>query len=260
MRMLESSMDNFVAVDIETTGLNPRTEKIIEIGAVRVRSGRIEGEFTTFVQPEKKVSSFITELTGITDAMLDGVPKKESALRAFFDFARQDTLLGHNISFDYSFLKKNIEEIGEKFVRKGIDTLKIARKLLPDLEDRSLTNLCHYYQIENTHAHRAKEDAIAAFQLYSRLKKEYDNHIETTKLFYPAPLYCRIKKDSPATAAQLKYLKALLAYHGLSTEMIAADFAKSTENDKWTNYKDLTKREASRQIDKIILIYGKIPR
>ena len=77
-------------------------------------------------------------------------------------------LFGHNISFDYSFLKKNIEEIGEKFVRKGIDTLKIARKLLPDLEDRSLTNLCHYYQIENTHAHRAKEDAIAAFQLYSR--------------------------------------------------------------------------------------------
>ncbi len=248
MHMPEFSIEDFVAVDIETTGLNPGTESIIEIGAVRVRAGRIEEEFETFVQPERKLSSFITELTGITDSMLVEAPNVEHALRAFLDFAGQDVLLGHNISFDYGFLKKNMVLIGEKFVRKGIDTLHIARRLLPDLEDRSLISLCRYYQIENNHAHRAKNDAVAAFQLYCRLKmEEYDGE-EEMKLFCPAPLYCRIKKDSPATAAQLRYLKALVSYHGLPEIEMAA----------LTNGGTLSKSEASRQIDKIILMHGRM--
>ncbi len=242
MPILESSMDSFVAVDVETTGLNPCTEHIIEIGAVRIRAGRIEEEFQTFVQPKRKLSSFVTELTGITDSMLDGAPDIERALRAFLDFAGQEALLGHNVTFDYSFLKRHMADIGEKFVRNGIDTLSIARKLLPDMEDRSLGALCHYYQIENARAHRAKEDAIAAFKLYCRLKDSYGGSLEVNKLFCPVPLYCRLKKNSPATAAQLRYLKALLACHGLP-EM---------------ELENLTKSEASRRIDKIILMHGKI--
>lgn len=243
--MQEYKTDGFVAVDIETTGLNPVSDRIIEIGAVRVKDGQAIAEFDTLVNPERELGSFITELTGITDAMLTSAPDIESALREFLAFAGEGSvLLGHNISFDYSFLKKNMLDIGEDFERRGVDTLKIARKTLPELKERSLTVLCEYYQIQNERAHRACDDAKATLALYFRLKKEfYGREEETDRLFVPEPLVYPVKKDSPITAAQLKYLRALLRYHGLTPE-------KEPES--------LTKSEASRQIDKIILAYGNL--
>lgn len=237
--------DSFVVVDIETTGLNPATERIIEIGAVRVREDKIEQEFDVLINPGRSLSSFIVELTGITDEMLEGAPDIREGLERFLDFAGEDILMGHHISFDYSFLKKNIVNTGGSFERKGIDTLKIARVALPDLESRSLERLCGYYGIINEHAHRACDDARATAELYLRLKKDfYGKSEELDKLFLPVPLICQVKKDSPITPAQVRYLKALLEYHKL-------DLGIETES--------LTKSEASRHIDKIILNYGRIP-
>lgn len=237
--------DSFVVVDIETTGLNPATERIIEIGAVRVRGDKIEQEFDVLINPGRSLSSFIVELTGITDEMLEGAPDIREALAQFLDFAGEDVLMGHHLSFDYSFLKKNIVNTGGSFERKGIDTLKIARVALPDLESRSLESLCRHYNIINEHAHRACDDARATAELYLRLKKDfYGKSEELDKLFLPVPLICQVKKDSPITPAQVRYLKALLEYHKL-------DLGIETES--------LTKSEASRHIDKIILNYGRIP-
>lgn len=236
--------DSFVVVDIETTGLNPATERIIEIGAVRVRENQIEETFDVLVNPGRALSSFIVELTGITDEMLAEAADTKTALSQFMEFAGEDVLLGHHISFDYSFLKKNIVNAGGSFERLGIDTLKIARAVLPDLEKRSLEYLCEYYNIHNAHAHRACDDAQATAELYLRLKEEfYGKSEETDKLFLPAPLVCQVKKDSPITAAQIRYLRALLEYHKL---------------DLGIKPESLTKSEASRHIDKIILNYGRI--
>lgn len=236
--------DSFVAVDLETTGLNPSQERIIEIGAVKVKDGVICDTFDVFVNPERTLSSFITELTGITDEMLNGAPDILTALHQFLEFAGEEVLVGHHISFDYSFLKKNIVNIGENFEREGIDTLKIARECLPNLEKRSLTSLCAYYGIENAHAHRACEDAMATTQLYFRLKKDfYGKENRTDQLFIPVPLKFQVKKDSPVTPAQIRYLKALAEYHHLELEV---------------KPESLTKSEASKRIDHMILHYGKI--
>ena len=109
--------DSFVVVDIETTGLTPASERIIEIGAVRVRGDQIGEEFDVLIQPGRKLSSFIIELTGITDEMLAGAPDICEGLRQFMEFAGEDILMGHHLSFDYSFLKRNIVNTGGSFER-----------------------------------------------------------------------------------------------------------------------------------------------
>lgn len=243
--------ESFVAVDIETTGLNPSTERIIEIGAVRVRDGQIEETFDILINPERRLSSFITELTGITDGMLAEAADITQALKAFLDFAGEDPLLGHHLSFDYSFLKKNIVNAGGGFERQGLDTLKIARALLPELGKYNLESLCYYYRIHNARAHRACEDARATVELYFHLREELETReLEESqreaagRLFLPVPMQCTVKRDSPITAAQLRYLRALASYHKLELQ---------------EEPESLTKSEASRRIDHIILTCGKIP-
>lgn len=237
-------MDSFTAVDIETTGLDPKLDKIIEIGAVKVKDGEITETFNQLIYPGRMLPDFIKELTGITDEMLAGKPEIKEVLPFFLEFAGEDVILGHHIIFDFSFLKKNAINAGCSFERQGIDTLKIARVFLPGLEKRSLTDLCKYYKIRNQHAHRAKDDAKAAVELYFKLKKEFFKEEEAVrKIFAAQPLRYQAKKESPITAAQIKYLKALAAHHSIVlTEEVEC----------------MSKSEASRRIDKILLEYGKI--
>lgn len=242
--MRKIMIDRVVAIDIETTGLDPKRDKIIEIGAVRIKEGKIEKTYQSFVNPQRVISEFITELTGIRQEMLENAPKMEQVMKEFLEFAGEDCLLGHHVIFDFSFLKRNAVNLGYSFERKGIDTLKIARKFLNQLESKSLTALCQYYKIENLHAHRAREDAVAAFQLYQRLIDEfYTEEEEIRKIFLPQPLYYEVKKEGTVTKAQIKHLENLCKYHHITLEM---------------EIKSLTKNEASRQIDFIISHYGKI--
>ena len=123
-------MQDFTAIDVETTGLNPKTEKMIEIGAVKVRDGKIVAKYDSLINPGKKLEERIIELTGITDEMLADAPLPEKVLPEFFDFIGEDILLGHSIMFDYSFLKRaavNMGLVKSKDNRYGIDTLRIAR-------------------------------------------------------------------------------------------------------------------------------------
>ena len=99
-------MQDFTAIDVETTGLNPKTEKMIEIGAVKIRDGKIVAKYDSLINPGRKLEERITELTGITDGMLADAPLPEKVLPEFFDFIGEDILLGHSIMFDYSFLKR----------------------------------------------------------------------------------------------------------------------------------------------------------
>ena len=98
-------VNSYVAVDLETTGLSPKENKIIEIGAIKVIDGEVAGSFETFVNPRVAISSRITELTGITDEMVQGAPYEKEAVESFIEFCGDNLLLGHNVRFDYSFLK-----------------------------------------------------------------------------------------------------------------------------------------------------------
>ena len=237
-------INTFIAVDIETTGLNPKSDQVIEIGAVRIAEGKRIGVFDILVNPKRKLSTFITELTGITDQMLEGTPSEGEALQAFLAFAGEEVLLGHHLIFDYSFLKSIAVRQKLPFERRGIDTLKIARACLPQAEKHSLEYLCSYYQIVNKHAHRACEDAMATIELYQKLKQQfYDASPRMEHMFSSEPLIYQLKKESPITAAQMRYLKALVQYHHLNLE---------------EEITQMTKQAASRKIDQILSAYGRI--
>lgn len=233
--------NSYVALDLETSGLNPKFDKILEIGAVKVQDGVVTDTYETFVNSGIEVPQRITELTGITQEMADSGIEPQTALKELLEFCGEETILGHNIGFDYGFIKKlavNFEEVFDKCV---IDTLKIARAVLPDLESRRLEYLTEYFQIEHKDKHRAYCDAMAAGKLYEKLAELY--YEKNPKLFESQRISCEVKKESPITPAQSSYLTALTKYHGIDLKV---EIGKMTKN------------EASRLIDRIILENGKL--
>ena len=117
-------METYIAIDLETTGLSPKLDRIVEIGAVRVE---ITDELKLFVDPGRELPARITELTGITQDMLKDAVSQETAIRQVTDFCEDLVLLGHNILFDYSFLKRSAVNHSLPFVHQGIVTLTLAR-------------------------------------------------------------------------------------------------------------------------------------
>lgn len=236
--------DSFVCVDLETTGLDPKRDKIIEIGAVRVERGRITEEWETFVNPGRKLPERIVELTGIHDEELAEAKSIREILPELLAFLGENVLLGHSVLFDFSFLKKAAVNEKLSFERLGIDTLKIARKYLKDLESRSLGALCKHYEIPHS-AHRALGDARATTALYQKLAEEFYEKEEAAgekSLFLPKPLLYQAKRDTPLTIAQKEQLYKLLDRHKLIVDY---------------EIESLTRSEASRKIDQILAEYGR---
>lgn len=234
-------INNFVVLDLETTGLSVKEDQILEIGAVKVQNGEVTASYETFVNPGRKVPARITELTGIRDEMIADAPDVETAVRGFLNFCGELPLLGHNILFDYSFIKQAAVNARLDFEKEAWDTLKIARKALPDLESRSLEALCGYYQIPREHAHRAMDDVLETLTLFRKLEENFA--ADHPEWFQAAPLKAKMKREVPATNAQKKYLADLIRHHGIS------------EEPEWGT---LTKSQASRKIDQIILEYGRV--
>ena len=236
-------MDAYIVLDLETTGLSPQQDRILEIGALKVEEDRITDRYQTLINPDLQIPYAVQRLTGITQAMAEQGEKPEKGIGDFLDFCGDLPLLGHNILFDYSFVRCEAAALGWNFEKAGTDTLKIARKFLPDLESRSLESLCRHYHIAQEHAHRAMDDALSTWQLFLSLKKEFfEDHPEE---FYPQKLVCRVKKHSPATNSQKLYLNDLIKYHRIVTDIEIGS---------------MTKSEASRMIDRIILQDGRIKR
>ncbi len=231
--------DSYVSIDLETTGLNPRTDRIIEIGAVKVENGVIVDTFSTFINPGRKLEERIVELTGIDDTMLEGAPTLDEVLPALLDFVEDLPLLGHRILFDYSFLKKAAVDRKRTFEKGGMDTLKIARRYLPTLERRTLEYLCGHYGIGHT-AHRALNDAMATHELYQILAKEYCR--EDQELFMPKKLIWQVKRDTPVTNSQKERLYRLLSRHKIEMDL---------------SVESLTRSEADRIIDRILGSHGR---
>lgn len=230
-------VNDYVALDLETTGLNPKRDRMIEVGAVKVRNGMVTETFQSLVNPGRALNETVCELTGITEEMLKNAPDEDEVLGEILDFIGEDVLVGHRILFDYSFLKRLAVNRKLVFERKGIDTLKLARKFLPELESRRLSCLCVYYGIEHT-AHRALGDAGASSKLYQKLAELYYNE----KDFAPQELIFRIKKETPISKPQKERLYKLLDKHKIAMEY---------DIDK------LTKNEASRITDQILSKYGR---
>lgn len=227
-------MRSYVSIDLETTGLNPRTDRIIEIGAVKVIDGEPGETYSQLVSPGRKLEERITELTGLRDEDLAGAPDIEEVLPEILGFIGNLPLLGHSILFDFSFLKKAAVNNRLVFEKQAVDTLKIARKYLADLEHRNLDYLCGYYGIPHR-AHRALADAEATVFLYHRLADQF--FTEEEPLFQPQPLIFKAKRDTPATKSQKERLYNLVRQHKIILDL---------EIEK------MTRSEASRLTDRIL--------
>ena len=216
-------------------------------------------ELESLVSPGRKLEERITELTGINDEMLADAPAPEKVVSELLSFIGEDIILGHSVMFDYSFVKraavnlnllasKNQKQQNDKFPNQsfahayGLDTLKISRCFLPELESRRLTFLCNYYQIPHK-AHRAVEDAKATVMLYEKLVDNFSGkNADDDKIFAPFQLVYQVKHESPASPRQKERLYKLIEKH-----KIVVDY----DIDR------LTRNEASRMTDKIILKYGR---
>lgn len=235
-------MRSYVSIDLETTGLNPKTDKITEIGAVRVIDGERRETFAALVNPGRRLEPRIVELTGLTDQELADAPYIEEILPDALDFIGDLPLLGHSVLFDFSFLKKAAADSRLTFEKQAVDTLKIARKYLAGLEHRSLDFLCAHYRIPHQ-AHRALADAEATVLLYERLTERF--YSEEDALFQPQALNFKVKRDTPASKSQKERLYRLTKQHKI---ILGLEIEK------------LTKSEASRCIDKILAQYGRLPK
>ena len=187
-------INTFVAIDIETTGMSPVSDEILEIGAVKVVEGEVVDKYDTLINVSCQVSPWITELTGITQNMARTGIGEEQAINEICDFLEGFIILGHNISFDYSFIKSKSVKYKRNVPNQAIDTLKIARKKLKELESRSLSYLCEYFNIPPKVSHRAYEDAESAKKLYYIFQEMFSDEEE---LFESFELSYKVRKESP---------------------------------------------------------------
>ena len=180
LQCLQSSLHpDYTVFDIETTGLNPNRDSIIEIGAVKVRYGEIIKTFSSFVNPGHPIDKYITHLTGITNSMVSTAPSIEDALKAFLDFVGDDIVVGHNVAFDISFIKKNcMTHLNYNFKNKSVDTLKISRILFPQHSHHRLSDLVSRLGISHCVDHRALSDAIQTKQCYEIMAQKCNQEIE----------------------------------------------------------------------------------
>lgn len=166
-------IDSYVVVDIETTGLSPRDNEILEIGAIKVDEYGEMSTFSTLIKVDFPIPEFITQLTGIHDGMVmdEGVDIKE-ALESFDAFIGDAILIGHNVNFDISFLNdKYQKQLYKSLTNDYIDTLRLSRRLLPGLPNYKLNTVVQHLQIEYSGHHRALADVKMTLEVYESLKR-----------------------------------------------------------------------------------------
>ena len=164
-----SLSEDIIVFDIETTGLSQETERMTEIGAVKMRDLEIVEEFNTFVNPGKHIPDDVSELTGITDEMVADAPNEADAVKAFLDFCGGAPLIAHNADFDTSFIRSACERNGINYRNPYIDTLKLCRAAIPNKKKYTLDAMAAEFGLGDFNHHRAKDDAAMLAKIFVKL-------------------------------------------------------------------------------------------
>jgi DNA polymerase III subunit epsilon len=162
----------YAIIDIETTGGSARIEKITEIAIYQHDGQKITGDFVSLVNPERNIPYFITNLTGITNEMVENAPRFFEIAKTIVEMTEGRTFVAHNARFDYSFIRQEFKSLGFNYRRSVIDTVTLSRKIFPGHKSYSLGNICKAMNITINGRHRAAGDAFATARLFEILLKK----------------------------------------------------------------------------------------
>lgn len=171
-KSLLSFPDDYVVIDLETTGLDPKFDDIIEIAGIKFSNEKEVDRFQSLVNPEISVDPFITELTGISNKMLETAPTLSAVLPDFLSFIGQSVVVGHNVNFDVNFIYDNAQNLSlSAFSNDFVDTMRLSRRLYKDMENHKLSTLVAYLGIAESTEHRALSDCIDTHQCFLKMKR-----------------------------------------------------------------------------------------
>lgn len=176
---------DYVVLDIETTGLDTRYDEIIELAAMRIRAGKQQDVFQSLIKPRHEIDDFISELTGITNEMVENAPKIHDALPNFLEFIGNDIVVGHNVHFDINFIYDNtLRTMDKPFSNDFIDTMRLARKVFPNMPNHKLTTLAKQLNLSATPTHRALNDCNTTLDLYCTILEQLQkDNVNIEELF-----------------------------------------------------------------------------
>ena len=224
-------ISDYIAIDLETTGIRLSKDKIIEVGLLKVKDSHIIDTFSCVINPDMQVDDKILELTKISKNELENAKRIHEVINHIVDFCEDYVLLGHNTIFDYSFVKKEANRAGLEFEKRGIDTYKLCKKVLPDNVRKNLTDACGYFGIERKNSHRAFSDAYYTHVLFQEIIKNFK-----TLEISPEAMKVKIKKFVPIRKRTKEDLQKLLNCHRIGCKV---------------NIDLLSESEAKRMMDKI---------
>ena len=176
-KSLTEKCNTYTVIDVETTGYFPGYDEIIEFAGLKVRDGVVVDSYQTLIKPTDEIDEFITDLTGITNEMLEDAPSIEEVIDSIEAFIADDIIVGHNASFDVNFVYDTLLESREYYLKNDfLDTLRLSRKLFKDLPNHQLSTLAHEFNKENFPSHRAMNDCLATQELLQYIYKYLDDN------------------------------------------------------------------------------------
>lgn len=176
---------DYTVIDLETTGLDPRYDEVIEIGAIKVRNYQEIDRFQTLIKPNMDISQFITDITGITNKMVSTAPIIDEVLPSLLDFVDKDIILGHNVHFDINFLYDILlNKLDYKFSNDLVDLLRLARRVYPDFKNHKLKTVATNLGVDVSGSHRSMKDCEITHNCFIKLGEYVDTkNIDMHSLF-----------------------------------------------------------------------------
>lgn len=247
MTDLLSPDDTIIILDTETTGLDHKTEKLIEIAAVKMHQGEIIDTFTSLVNPQKHIrhSSFL--IHNISQEMVEDAPNIEEVMPKFLEFVGEHSYVAHNAIFDYSFINEATKALyGKRFLNNRIDTFEMYRAVFPDDLSHGLSSLLKRFGFDPHVLHRALDDAQNLAKVYPRLRELYEQKYnwqlsQIKNVPYLVERYLRVQKAAQAMQAEMSDLKDIFklyfqhgggAVEASSNEVMVFQYRRSYSYDE----------------------------
>jgi DNA polymerase III epsilon subunit family exonuclease len=239
--------ETIIVLDTETTGLDHKTEKLIEIAAVKMQNGEIIETFTSLVNPQKPIrhSSFL--IHNISEEMVQDAPTIDEVMPKFLDFVGDHAYVAHNAIFDYSFINEATKALyGKRFLNNRIDTFEMYRSVFPDEPSHGLNALLRRFGYEEDVLHRALDDAMCLAKVYFPLRELYEQKYgwqlsQIKNVNYLVERYLRIQKASQSLQAEMSDLKDIFklyfqngggAVEATSGEVMVFNYRRSYSYDE----------------------------